>query len=92
MTPHTTHRKERTMNRKLAILVGGCVVAVAASLAGCGSGTPKPSVATCTQAYPAWFAASAAAGVTTATPAACKGLSQDQIAQIGIAYLAKQSQ
>jgi hypothetical protein len=82
------------MNRKqLAILVGGCAVAVVTGLAGCGSsGAPKPSVATCTQAYPAWFLASAAAGVTTATPAACKGLSQDQITQIATTYLAKLSQ
>jgi hypothetical protein len=73
----------------------------AAALAACatpagGGGQPKPSpskpsVAACTRAYPAWFAASAAAGKTTPTPAACKGLTGDQITAISIKYLGGKS-
>jgi hypothetical protein len=49
---------------------------------------PKPSVAACTKAYPAWFAASAAQQKTAPTPAACQGLTQDQVAAIAASYLA----
>lgn len=69
-------------------IIVGTVAAVAVILTGCGGNSPaKPSVAACTKAYPAWFAASAAAGKTTATPPECKGLSNDQITQISVAYL-----
>lgn len=73
-----------------AIVVAVMAAAIAGTAGACGGGTPappKPSVAACTKAYPAWFAASEAAGKTTATPAACKGLSQDQITAIGAEYL-----
>lgn len=64
-----------------------------ASVAACGgsSAPPAPSVAACTKAYPAWFAASAAAGKTTATPPACKGLTDTQIAEIGVKYMGSAS-
>jgi hypothetical protein len=65
------------------------VLGPAASLAACGGGNApqKPSVTACTAAYPAWFKASALAGKTTATPAACAGLSQDQVTAISVKYL-----
>jgi hypothetical protein len=78
------------MIRKLAVIA--VALGAALPLAACGNAAPKPSVAACTQAYPAWFAASAAAGKTTAVPAACEGLSQDQVASIAWAYLEKLAQ
>ena len=63
------------------------VAVFALTLAGCG-GSSGPSVAACTKAYPAWFAASASAGKTTPVPPGCKGLSDAQITAIATAYLA----
>lgn len=62
------------------------------ALAACGSGTPKPSVAACTKAYPAWFLASAAEQKTAPTPAGCKGLTQSQVLKIAEKYLESQNQ
>ena len=74
--------------------IAGAALAVVA-ISGCGgSGPVKPSVAACTKAYPAWFLASAAnaggSNEPAPTPAACKGLSQDQVAKIAANYLASQ--
>lgn len=73
---------------KLVAVAGAAALGL--SVAACG-GSPapavKPGVSSCTKAYPAWFKASAAAGKTTATPAACAGLTQDQITAISLKYL-----
>jgi hypothetical protein len=82
------------MNKKIkrSLLAVGLAVTVAAGVGACGGSSPaKASVQACTKAYPAWFAASAAAQRTTATPDQCKGLSQDQIAAIAATYLSSQN-
>lgn len=80
-----------TGKRSGALSAALASLATVASLAAC-SGSSGPSVAACTKAYPTWFAASAAAQKTTATPDACKGLTEAQIDKIAAAYLAKLGQ
>lgn len=75
---------------RATVSLAACALAAALAVAACGGGQPKPSVQACTNAYPAWFAASAAAQKTAPTPAACKGLSQSQVARIGENYLTRQ--
>lgn len=89
------------MERKRIVLTcAAAVLTLGVSLGACSSpsATPaKPSVAACTKAYPAWYLASLDAhqatgqNTPTATPAACKGLSDSQIDKIATDYLVKQS-
>jgi hypothetical protein len=71
--------------RTLAVLA---VMAIAlAACSGGAAGPSRPSVAACTKAYPAWFAASALHKATAPTPPACKGLTSSQVTAIAVKYL-----